>query len=347
MKKIGKDKLPELWESLSRNFTLYLPLEEDGVVNFAPWEEGAKVNLKTLNTSLPPKNLFFPQTENYLRFRVEGKSLQLEPLGVEEERFVIFGTRPCDVAGIAVLDKVFYEEPCDQLYKERREKGIIISLGCNEPAETCFCTSFELEPAYSPQADVALWEIKGSFLWKPLSAKGEELTAALGSLLEDAGAEEEKAVEELREEVALREAFAVRERGLEVEGIKEILQVMFDDPFWDKLFRRCLGCGICTYLCPTCHCFDVQDYSRGQEGLRFRCWDSCMFAEFTLMASGENPRPTQKERVRQRFMHKLLYYSSNFGFYACVGCGRCVRKCPVNLDIAQVIQEVGGVKSGT
>ncbi len=343
MKKISKDKLPQLWDRLAQQATLYLPVEEDGVVNFAPWKEGAAVNLDVINTVVPPKQMVLPQSENYLHFRVDGGKLDLEPVDVDGP-YVIFGARPCDVAAIAIIDKLFLDEPCDTLYKERREKGTIISLGCNEPEETCFCTAFELEPAFSPDADVSAWDMGEYLLWKAQGEKGEALTKKMEDLLEDAGADAEKAVESLRNNVASKEAAATKEYGWNAQGVKDALEDKFDSEIWDKLYRRCLGCGVCTYICPTCHCFDVQDFSRGQEGLRFRCWDSCMFGDFTLMAHGENPRPTQKERVRQRFMHKLLYYPSNFDVYACVGCGRCVRKCPVSIDITQVIKEVGGVK---
>ena len=343
MKKISKDKLPVLWERLAEQATLYLPVEEDGVVNFTPWKEGAVVNLDVINTMVPPKQMVFPQSENYLRFSVEGGKLEIEP-AEGDGPYVIFGARSCDVAGIAIVDKLFLDEPRDTLYKERRNNGTIVSLGCNEPEPTCFCTAFELEPGFSPDADVTAWDMGQYLLLKSQSEKGEALVDKLGDLLEDAGPDAEKAVESLRNEAASKEAAAAKEHGWEVEGVKDALKNQFDSEIWDKMYRRCLGCGVCTYLCPTCHCFDVQDYSKGQEGLRFRCWDSCMFGDFTLMAHGENPRPTQKERVRQRFMHKLLYYPSNYDVYACVGCGRCVRKCPVSIDITQVIKEVGGVE---
>ncbi len=343
MKKISKDKLPALWARLAEQATLYLPVEEDGVVSFTPWREGAVVNLDVINTMVPPKQMVFPQSENYLRFSVEGGKLEIEPVEVEGS-YVIFGARPCDVAGIAIVDKLFLDEPCDTIYKERRNNGTIVSLGCNEPEPTCFCTAFELEPGFSPDADVSAWDMGPHLLLKPQSEKGEALIGKLEDLLEDAAPDAEKAVESLRNAAASKEAAAAREHGWEVQGVKEALKDQFDSEIWDKIYRRCLGCGVCTYLCPTCHCFDVQDYSKGQEGLRFRCWDSCMFGDFTLMAHGENPRPTQKERVRQRFMHKLLYYPSNYDVYACVGCGRCIRKCPVSIDITQVIKEVGGVE---
>jgi ferredoxin len=338
LKKITKEKLALFWELLARRATLYLPLQEDGVVNFAPWKNGARVNLRE-NSLVPPKNVFFPQAETYLRFQTGAKKLQLESLEPEEE-FILFGVRPCDVASFTILDKVFLEEPVDGLYAKRRRLGTLVSLGCNEPGETCFCTSFELEPAFAPGADVMVWDMGEFLLWEAQSEKGDELTAKINELLDEAAPEESASALSLRNTTAAGEAAAGCQQEWNTAGLQEVLRGKFNVELWEKLYHRCLGCGICTYLCPTCHCFDIQDFSRGLEGERFRCWDSCMFAEFTLMASGENPRPTQKERVRQRFLHKLLYFPSKYGLYACVGCGRCVRKCPVHLDITQVMEPI-------
>jgi sulfhydrogenase subunit beta (sulfur reductase) len=127
---------------------------------------------------------------------------------------------------------------------------------------------------------------------------------------------------------------------IEVRKVTEKLDTMFDDPFWDMVSERCLGCAICTYLCPTCHCFDITDEVISQSGERVRTWDSCAFPSFTLEASGVNPRPSNKERYRQRIMHKFDYFVANHGMAACVGCGRCIKECPVNLDIRVVLNNI-------
>ena len=115
----------------------------------------------------------------------------------------------------------------------------------------------------------------------------------------------------------------------------------FESPYWDELSKGCLGCGTCTFVCPTCQCYDIRDFDTGSGVQRYRCWDSCMYSDFTLMAHGTN-RPTQKERFRQRFMHKLVYFpSKNEGLYSCVGCGRCLTKCPQSINIVKVIKALG------
>ncbi|MEW5920138.1 MAG: 4Fe-4S dicluster domain-containing protein [Bacillota bacterium] len=336
MQEIQKARLPQLWEYLAKKAPLYLPQQEDGVINFAPWQEGARVKLESLNTVLPPKSIVFPQWETYLHFTQKARELKLTPTKEPEGSYILFGVRPCDVAGITVLDRVFLQDPVDVFYESRR-RCTIISLACNEPDISCFCSAFGLEPGFAPAADIMLWDGDKFLLWQSLTEKGETLTHSLTDLLEVPTPAETESVQCLRETAA-----TVQEQKWGLDGVKERAKDMFNAPIWDSLYRRCLGCGICTYLCPTCHCFDIGDFSRGERGERFRCWDSCMYKDFTLMASGENPRPTQKERVRQRFMHKLSYFPAQHGLYGCVGCGRCVRKCPVNIDITQVIKEAGG-----
>ena len=348
MKKIEKQKLLGLLPEISKDNQLIVPVEDDGVVNFRPYEQGVKVNLEVLNTVRPPKEVFFPQSENYLKFYSRRESLQLEPFKDEEgKRNILLGVRPCDVASFDLLDKVFLEDPQDPLYLSRRENTVVIALACSNPAPTCFCTAFQLEPGASPGADVIMHDVDDNFIILAQSDKGKEFLQLIESHLEPASKSDEEVVYEQRQEAASREVAASKEHGWQLEGVHAFLKDKFDWHFWDELYRRCIGCGTCTFLCPTCHCFDVQDFAKNQEGLRFRCWDSCMYGEFTLMASGENPRPTQKERVRNRFLHKLYYYPSRYdGVYACVGCGRCLRKCPVQLDISQVIKEAGGELSG-
>ena len=116
----------------------------------------------------------------------------------------------------------------------------------------------------------------------------------------------------------------------------------FDAPEWKQLSESCLGCGTCTFVCPTCQCYDIKDFNTGHGVKRFRCWDSCMYSEFTKMSAGQ-PRLTQLERFRQRFMHKLVYYpTNNDGLFSCVGCGRCVAKCPIHMNIVKVMKTLGG-----
>ena len=122
------------------------------------------------------------------------------------------------------------------------------------------------------------------------------------------------------------------------------LKGMFEHPIWDEVSKPCMGCGTCTYVCPTCYCFDIGSDNHGAEGTKFRCWDSCMFSDYARMAGGHDPRPSKKERVRNRYMHKLSYFNERYGTTLCVGCGRCVSKCPSGMDITDFINKVQEVQ---
>ena len=346
MLKIEKEKLPKLFAKIAAGQELYLPVNISGQVNFAAWDEEVQVDLTTLKSVKSPKDAFFPQSENLYTCKREGKKITIEPEELKNQSFVVFGMKACDVQGLKVLDQVFLSDPVDTFYAARREHGVIVALACHEPEETCFCKVFGIDCA-EPAADVAAWMAGEEIFFKPLTEKGEALTKSLDGLLTPAGKAGEQAVEE--EKAAIR---AIVEKlpysNLSLEGWNgDALTEKFDSPLWEELYKPCLACGTCTFVCPTCQCYDIKDYNTGHGVQRYRCWDSCMYSDFTMMAHGNN-RTSQMQRFRQRFMHKLVYFpANNDGMYSCVGCGRCVEKCPAALNIVKVIksfQKQGGEK---
>lgn len=347
MYKIAKENLPALFQRITEEQELYLPVNISGQVNFAAWNGDAEVDLDTLKTVKSPKDAFFPQSENLYTCIRDGKKITVEPQALKEQDFVVFGMKACDVQGVAVLDKVFLSDPVDTFYAARREHGTIVALACHEPEETCFCKVFGIDCA-EPAADVAAWMVEESMYWKPLTAKGETLTKTLQGLLETASDSENEKVEKEKDTIrAIVEKLPYTH--LSLEGWNgEALKEKFDSPVWEELYKPCLACGTCTFVCPTCQCYDIKDYDTGHGVQRYRCWDSCMYSDFTMMAHGNN-RTSQMQRFRQRFMHKLVYFpANNDGMYSCVGCGRCVEKCPASLNIVKVIksfQNQGGDKS--
>ena len=344
MYKIARENLTALFQKIAAEQELYLPVRNEGQVNFGVWTEDADVDIDTLKTVKSPKDAFFPQSETLYTCVRDGKKINIEPEALKEQDFVVFGMRACDVRGVEVLDKVFLVDPLDTFYAARRDHGTIVALACHEPEETCFCKAFGVDAA-EPAADVATWLIGDDLCWKPLTEKGEALTKVLSDVLTedaqvDAAVEKEKeAIHDIVEQLPYS--------NLSLDGWNgDVLMEKFEDPLWDELYKPCLACGTCTFVCPTCQCYDIKDYDTGKNGVqRYRCWDSCMYSDFTMMAHGNN-RTTQKERFRQRFMHKLVYYpANNNGMYSCVGCGRCVEKCPAALNIVKVIkafQKQGG-----
>lgn len=334
MKKIAKSNLSALFAKINETKELYLPVKNGEQVNYSAWTEGADVDLTALKTVKSPKDAFFPQSENLYTCFKENGNISIKPEDLQDKDFVVFGMKACDIRGVEVLDRVFLSDPVDSFYASRRKHGIIVGLACNNPEESCFCTTFGINPE-SPSADVEIFDIGDYFYWNALTEKGEALTVTVADLLEDA---DEKAVADKKSEIkAILEKLPYAD--LSLEGWNgDALSEKFDSPIWEELYKPCLACGTCTFVCPTCQCYDIKDYDTGKGIQRYRCWDSCMYSDFTMMAHGNN-RTSQMQRFRQRFMHKLVYYpANNAGMYSCVGCGRCVDKCPANLNIVKVIK---------
>lgn len=339
MYKIAKDKLPKLYAALQNIGTLLLPCKnKSGHADFAPYREDAEVALDAPLTNRSAKDVFFPQVENLLTFKTSGKELALEQNILPAGTTIVMGVRACDARSFKILDKVFLKAPVDTYYKTRREQCVLIGLGCRAPEETCFCHAFGID-ASAPETDVQTWLAGEELCWQAVTAKGEELTAKLveGGVLAEAEAASAKAISEQKEQTQkILSVLPLHDFKVNDELTKDELKV-FHSKIWEQLAAGCLSCCTCTYVCPTCHCYDIRDYQETEERTqRYRCWDSCMAKDFTLMAHG-SPRKTKVERFRQRYMHKLVYFpENNEGEYACVGCGRCLQKCPVQLNIVKV-----------
>ena len=336
MKKIPVSELNSLFAAIAEKQKLYLPVDDtSGQSQFTLWEDGMCLS-KSVNTVRSAKDCFFPQVENLMGFKVEGSQIQLIETRDPAEPFVLFGVRACDVRSFDILDRVFLAEPVDTYYAQRRESCCVISLACGKPAETCFCTAFGIDPA-EPQGDITCWLSGDTLLWQANTEKGTALTQKL-SMLEEAeanAADGEKAA--IR---AIADMLPFGKLDLSAFGQGKT-QVLFNRPEWKTLSESCIGCGTCTFICPTCQCYDIQESSNGKTVKRFRCWDSCMYSDFTKMSAGQ-PRPTQMERFRQRFLHKLVYFpDNNGGIFSCVGCGRCLRKCPIHMNIVKVAKTLG------
>ena len=336
MRKISLEKIDSLFSAIAENNVLYMPVDTKTGAKYEKWENGKKLS-DSLNTVRSAKDFFFPQTENLMDFKVEGKKIEVIDTRSETEDFVVFGVRACDARSFEILDKVFLKEPVDTFYASRREMGTVITLACTKPDETCFCQSFGIDPA-DPAGDVSCWMDEENLYWKANTAKGETLTSEL-PMLEDGGEEAVKTQQEKTH--AILEKLPLAQLNLSKVGAGKT-EALFNRPEWKSLSESCLGCGTCTFVCPTCQCYDVQEFNTGKTVRRFRCWDSCMYSDFTKMSAGQ-PRPTQLERFRQRFMHKLVYFpDNNDGQFGCVGCGRCLQKCPIHMNIVKVIKTMGG-----
>ena len=334
MLKINKSDLNALYARIAAAQDLYLPVNAAGKTNFAAWEEAAQVDLDTLKTVRSPKDAFFPQSETLYSCTKEEGKLTIQPEALQDKPFVLFGVRGCDVRGLDVLDRVFLSEPVDSYYAARRKHGIVVSLACHAPETSCFCKIFGIDCA-APAGDVTTWMVGEELCWQANTEKGQALTTQVQDLLTEADNAKVEAEQEAIRAIVEKLPYA----NLSLEGWgAEAAKTRFDSPVWEQLYKPCLACGTCTFVCPTCQCYDIKDYNTGSGVQRYRCWDSCMYSDFTMMAHGNN-RNSQMQRFRQRFMHKLAYYpANNEGMFSCVGCGRCVDKCPAHLNIVKVIK---------
>jgi len=332
---IKKDALAGLMKKLAERMPVYAPVKVEDNVLFKVLEKGDEPLASFANSKNAPKNFFFPHTEVMMRYTRTDKGSEFAGGAEDAGERILFGVRPCDARSFVLLDKLFDQEKYkDNFYIDKRNKTAVVALACvHPPYSTCFCTSVGGSPTSTEGVDVLLTDLGDQYLAEFLTPKGETYIKDFG----DAKADE--AVEQKKKAIAAQAEGEIKSR-IPAKEIKPILDVNFENPFWGTIHQRCLACGTCTYLCPTCHCFDISDEVKHSDGRRLRNWDSCMFPLFTLETSGHNPRPSQKERWRQRAMHKFKYFVDNFDAIACVGCGRCVMYCPVNIDIRKIVEDI-------
>ena len=324
---LNKKDVNEALRLLSGDAELYVPGEVGGVSRFVLWSNG-ELEPEYSNTLLPPKDILFPNTEKMYSFKTSADPEISE--AAENRRQIIFGIRPCDVSAIDCMDRVFLEKTfVDSFYARKRENTTLIAMACAAPGEFCFCDSMGLNPNTAPEADMLLIDMGDKFGIEAHTEKGKAIAKLWDGLITKGKAKHGDAACTLKTNMSKK--------------IPEKLAGMFEHEIWEDAGKACIGCATCTYACPTCYCFDIGIDSHGNEGVAFRCWDSCMFSEYSRMAGGHNPRPTKKERVRNRYMHKLSYFNERYGKTLCVGCGRCVYKCPANLDITEFIDKVAEV----
>jgi ferredoxin len=337
IKYIKGDDIPELLDNLNREYRVLVPVKEGGVYLFRPFDGKKTIQIEYQATA-PPKDAIFPQTETLIRFIYHKDLEDLTKTEIElqenivSHKQIVFGSRPCDARGFTIYDRVYINQRFpDPYYKTRRENTLFVSIVCTRPENTCFCTSVGSHPADPSGSDILLFPVDGGYLAQAISERGMALMGTKG--FSDAEGRE-KEIDRVREEAISRMG-----RGKDLTGAKDKILQLFDNlSFWEGVSAKCISCGACTYLCPTCYCFNITDESYGLTGERIRTWDTCMSFLFTLEGSGHNPRPTKAHRLRNRVGHKFSYYPAiHDGIVACCGCGRCIKSCPVSVDIREIV----------
>ncbi|MFN8239659.1 MAG: 4Fe-4S dicluster domain-containing protein [Bacteroidales bacterium] len=329
IKIIREDSLEKLYTGLAAARKIYAPVvSADKQVEFRYNPVYRDVTFDHVRSTLSVKNIVFPKTETLFTFtnsKTESNITDIDISLIPE--VVLWGSHPCDNAAFEILKSIFCWDITDKFFSARLEKLTVIGLGCHKSDEYCFCTSVGSGPGSVRGSDLFLTPLKdGSFKAEFITPKGNELLEQFGELFS----------EPANNDLLLADV-PVRFSHDQVTGK---LANNFENPFWVENSLRCIGCGACAYVCPTCACFDIQDETRGKEGIRYRSWDSCGFGLFTLHTSGHNPRHVQSQRWRQRIMHKFSYMPDRNLTLGCVGCGRCSSGCPVDMNIAEQLEAI-------
>jgi len=324
---ITEQNLRQLVDTLVKERKLVVgPKLTDGLALYQPLSSGQELSLAKLPRR-SAKELFFPICEDILSFEKNKQGTTVND--VDRSHFpeaVLIGAPPCDAASPAILDAVFSWDYQDPFYLKRRERSTIVGIGCRQGDDACFCTAVGIGPDSDNGSDLFLTQLKGGgFACSVVTPKGQALVDSHASLFGEGAAGQTRPFEgKLGDK-------------LDLAKIKKWLDEHFEDPLWESIADICIGCGACAFICPACHCFDINDEGGTEKGTRRKHWDACGFSKFTNHASGHNPRDAQNKRYRNRIMHKFKYYDDKFGKTLCTGCGRCIRACPVGIDIADII----------
>jgi sulfhydrogenase subunit beta (sulfur reductase) len=327
---LQKSRLLEFVAELTRDHEVIAPIDER---SFARISSASEVHLGSDKPAMSLKEFVFPQREVLLQYLSGTAGTELAvPAPETDKNQVILGARPCDAAALPIVDKVFLWDYIDSAYVQRRQNTVVVSMACEQPCKTCFCVSLGGSPAGIDGSDVLLTPLNDIYHVQIITDRGSALIADYEDLFQDSDQRRDRQRAQFEEDAQARMTKAV-----DIGGLDKTLD--FHNPIWETIAQQCIDCGICTFLCPTCHCFDIQDEGNRTEGERVRLWDACTFYNYTKAHAGQ-PRPTHYRRYRQRIMHKFRYYPENFGRTLCVGCGRCIQYCPVSIDLTQVLKAV-------
>ena len=334
---LKKEEVGKLYNELEKEYKFYAPIKEKGNIAFKKISNAEEIELDYLNSKVPPKDVLFPQKETIFNYRYEGKDVIIEERKYLEDKILIFGVRPCDAYSFKLLEDFFASGDFqDDVFLKKRKNATIIGLGCNTPRQSCFCTSVGGHPFQKESTDVFLSDLGEKFLVEAISDKGKSLVKKLTWLSEAKKADIDKATDLAKQ---AEESFTTK---FNFDLVTKVLDKNFEHPVWQEISESCIGCGSCTFLCPTCTCFDVIDENDeyNNRGRRIRIWDTCQSCLYTLETSGHNPRPEKIQRCRNRIMHKFSYYPNNYDCLGCVGCGRCIIACPVNNELRLIIDKI-------
>jgi len=339
MDRVFKATKQEMLESLDRCMSTYRVAaltNKDGRPMYDFVTSSKQVILEYRPTVLPPKKFFFPPTETILEYSKDGKMKTV----IEAEPLVLFGVRPCDINGIKILTEAFADVNGDPNYLSRRENAIVIGIECAKKCDNddAFCTKVNAHKVTTGH-DILLADLGDDYLIKEATDKG---TAFINEFLKVNKVDAKEFDDFIKRKEA---AFAQEDSAFkDLERLPEIFSKSNEHPIWNQEGERCLSCGSCVMVCPTCYCFDVKDQwdLNLKDGKRVRQWDGCMLCDFAVVAAGENFRNTKEARLKHRMNRKFNYLMKKHGQAVCVGCGRCVRACLVDISPKTVVEALNG-----
>ena len=324
---VRKGSLEKLYEIIKANGRSVVgPSERNGKISFRRIENYNEIAADYIQTAQSSKETAFPRTEKILDYSKNADGISVRGNDLNEiQDIVLWGVRPCDTMGADELSAIFNWDYRDEIYNNRKSRITVLGFSCSKADEYCFCTSVGGNPGNTEGSDILFTGPgeNGDYLAEIITDKGLQLMSLATDVFE-----KDRNIEKSRylAEVPVR---------FDREQIRQKIEKLFENEMWVEQSLKCLGCGACAYVCPTCACFDIQDEAHGRSGSRVRCWDSCGFSLFTLHTSGHNPREVQSQRWRQRIMHKFSYMPDRLSVYGCTGCGRCSRACPADMNILE------------
>jgi len=346
---LKKGNLSDLIQRFAQVLKVYGPVAQKTQFKFDEITDGRQLALDYDTTILPPKKYFFPPKQNTLTFT---HSPQLEihdsltqtsdETSWNGKLFLVFGVHPCDLAAIRFHDAILTQIYQDPYRARRRREGIVVGLNCSSPCKDSFCLA---AGTWNSQdgADIMITDTGPHLVFEVKTQIGQKLVDLANDLLIPASSQIEKEVNSAILELKSKLPDSIKD----FNKLPEHLDASYECEMWNRLGKRCFGCGSCTMVCPTCFCFDVHDEVDLNlvNGARVRTWDSCQLVDFALVAGGHNFRPTIASRVRFRIYHKFRIEPDQINQIGCVGCGRCTRTCPADIDMVELLTDLQ--KGGT
>ncbi|MEA2071854.1 MAG: 4Fe-4S dicluster domain-containing protein [Asgard group archaeon] len=340
---LKESDLPSLVDSMIKDYVVLATTNQDDVPTITQINDHSEVIYSEQLPMIPPKKIFLPANQTVFRYNIH-KGITEDCNSIVESAYdkevILFGVSPCDITGVNVLKRIFKDYYSDDAFLKLRENTMIIGMNCLEPcSENCFCESMGSNDPKTGY-DIMLTKISDDKLIAvPNSDKGKGLLRQYDDIFQETTQEDfHKYNKTLKNK---KDNF---QKAILVEGLASQIEDSFESDVWQEYTDKCLFCGSCTFVCPTCYCYTTKDKVRIdlQDGERKREWDSCYYPEFALVAGPHNFRKEQKQRFRYRYLHKFVDLPRRYNFEGCVGCGRCITYCPADIDVREVLTKIRG-----